>query len=386
MCTSPLLIKHPRLKSASFQRAVTDIQTSRKDGVDLCHAYSQTYIEDTMLVRCGDCYECRRARASEWRTRLLHENDVHSNCIFVTLTIAPEYYEEALKHPSTLLRKMFFKYRYHFRDEYTQTYAKVPKHWFITELGEEKGRLHFHGFIWDSKLFTPSDPVDLLHPRISKGKKTYINRLSTQLLRKIWPFGFADVAYEFSPKLISYATKYVLNAKKKTHDPRFKGRIYCSPGIGRDYALKHYTELRDALLSGTLPKIQAGRYRTSVPRYYTNIVLSEKERITLSDIYSALSITNPQARIFYVDGKEFRGVADYLEYINKIKRNSAVLLSDLAEYTRQSPYPRKPRVLSVNPEKVKVYKDVIIDAEHVFSIKEFDHLNTHRHIWHLSGT
>ena len=55
------------------------------------------YFTQRIMVPCGRCEECLRQQRNDWYVRLERETkyqkSLHRNSVFVTITIAPEYYE-----------------------------------------------------------------------------------------------------------------------------------------------------------------------------------------------------------------------------------------------------------------------------------------------------
>lgn len=353
MCTSPLLVRHPRLRSLTFQAAAAALAEAD------CKVSPKLYVKNTLpekvLVPCGHCPECVRARSAEWRTRLLHEFENSENAVFVTLTIAPKYYSGIQTPIKDYLRKMFFAYRNVFRSVAGKK-EPVPKHWFVTEFGEERGRLHLHGFIFNSKIYTPPNPKDLLSPRISKGKKVYYNHLSTELIRKIWPYGFADVAYSASLKTVSYATKYL--TKSSPAYPGYRAPVYTSPGIGKTFAMAHRSYIRNALASGVVPLVQAGRFKVQAPRYYRRLVLTEREAMELSDVLSRRRLYGIVPFVARCDGFEFTTLEEYLSYCKKKGGTTwAGLNLDKSVRIKND----APRIMEVNPVKYAIYTELMLN-------------------------
>ena len=66
-------------------------------------------------VPCGRCEECLRQQRNDWYVRLERETkyqkSLHRNSVFVTITIAPEYYDSALLNPSAFIRMWFERVR-----------------------------------------------------------------------------------------------------------------------------------------------------------------------------------------------------------------------------------------------------------------------------------
>lgn len=157
-----------------------------------------------IFVPCGKCLGCRKDRARQWRVRLLHEHmfGKHFNCICLTLTIDNDNYAKFSDKAGikACLRSFLDRLRY-----YTSS-RKLPKRFFVTELGEERDRLHFHGFMWD---------IDVSYDKI----------------RRCWSYGFIWIDKLKSVKQLSYATKYITKPSFKFHYPL----VFVSPGLGSDY-------------------------------------------------------------------------------------------------------------------------------------------------------
>lgn len=165
----------------------------------------QGYPEDyQILIDCGKCLGCLRDKARSWRVRLLHEHMYgnHDSCTCLTLTISPEYYEQfqTKETMASAMRAFIDRLR-----NYTPG-RRSPKRFFISELGEERGRLHFHGFIWDCNI-------------------------PERQLARIWRYGFICARPLRSAKQLSYATKYITKPAVGFHKPT----IFVSPGLGRSY-------------------------------------------------------------------------------------------------------------------------------------------------------
>ena len=108
------------------------------------------YFTQRIMVPCGRCEECLRQQRNDWYVRLERETKyqkfLHRNSVFITITIAPEYYDSALQDPSSFIRMWFERVRRYF--------GHSIKHAVFQEFGThpEQGnepRLHFHGVLWD---------------------------------------------------------------------------------------------------------------------------------------------------------------------------------------------------------------------------------------------
>lgn len=165
----------------------------------------EVYPDDyKIFVPCGRCLGCRKDRSRMWRVRLLHEHmyGKHKNCICLTLTIDNENYAKFSDQAGikSCVRSFLDRLRY-----YTPQ-RKLPKRFFVSELGEEGDRLHFHGFMWD---------IDVPY----------------EIIRKCWNYGFIWIDRLKSVRQLSYATKYITKPSFKFHYPI----VLVSPGLGSGY-------------------------------------------------------------------------------------------------------------------------------------------------------
>ena len=102
------------------------------------------------MVPCGRCEECLRQQRNDWYVRLERETkyhkSLHHNSVFVTITIAPKYYDSALLNPSSFIRMWFERIRRRFG--HSIKHAVFQEFGMHPEQGNEP-RLHFHGVLWD---------------------------------------------------------------------------------------------------------------------------------------------------------------------------------------------------------------------------------------------
>lgn len=248
MCLSPLVIKHPytSLVPPSSYSIPRDVSWS---SYAFDRASKISSVRPFMLVPCGRCHECRRARGSQWRLRLFHEyiTSLNKNNLFVTLTISPEYYDFYKDNPNLAVRR--------FSDYVRKTYGKGMRYFLVTEIGKE-GRLHFHGILFN---------VPFVYRFKTNSNEVYFKQ-TNQKLRKSWKIGNTWCGY-VDIRTIKYVTKYI--TKVDELHPDFFGRVYCSPGIGgkiltpaqiSDIRLNHKWNSRYTFHLEGKPRI--------IPRYY----------------------------------------------------------------------------------------------------------------------
>lgn len=278
-CLHPLWIEHPRLKKLKR------------------YGFENTFTEQSPIpIPCGKCHECLKRKASDWKLRLIHEWKYSSKSAwFVTLTIAPEFYTPDLNH-SALMRDFWESIRH--------ATGKSVRHWFVTELGEDHDRLHFHGIVFDCKL-------------------------TFNELRSYWRYGFSWLGY-CTDRTIFYIVKYILK-------PQFnhKPRIYCTRGIGKGYITPLTEKLHNRGENGVFYVVVNG-FRYTLPRYYRNKLFADD---WLQSQRELLADTIPK---MIVNGVEYKDIKHYTEarkrvYDDSIKRGTSLpLFTDINALIRSS--------------------------------------------------
>lgn len=206
-------------------------------------------------VGCGNCIECRKQKANEWRVRLIEELKVTKHAYFITLTFEPEQLDTLCKkyelHESNAIAGKAVRL---FLERIRKDYKKSIKHWLITELGQNSTeRIHMHGILF----------MDF--------------EINNKWLEKYWKYGKCDTGQWCNLQTINYIIKYVHKL-----DPIHKGfipQIFCSAGLGKNYITdltreKHKFAGKQTRDYYTLPN---GR-KIALPIYYRNKLYTEQER------------------------------------------------------------------------------------------------------------
>lgn len=188
---------------------------------------------------------------------------------FVTLTVAPEYYDDALHKSSTLIRQFLEAYRYQHKKRFGK--GKSLYHWIVSERGEKRGRLHFHGILFDSAL-----------PKY--------------IVEKCWKFGFVSFK-QLTLKRCGYVTKYITKGTSPgacqasiDHQPR----VWCSAGIGKCYVDRKDTRSEHVTTEGLVPFIMKSNFIYGMPRYYKEKIFTDEERQILKEQYYAELVQTPE--------------------------------------------------------------------------------------------
>lgn len=202
-------------------------------------------------VKCGECEECKKAEYREWRIRL--EKEIQNNPMpgkFVTLT----FNQEALNRYNTTGKEkddenaVTIAVR-HFLERWRKKTGRSPKHWLITERGEDYARIHLHGIIFTNQ--------------------------SENFIKETWGNGFVYIGDYCNLKTINYITKYVL--KKDRKHPNFKSKKYVSAGIGKDWLKMKTPHLYKGEKTQESIRLDNG-VAVQMPIYFRNKVYSEHER------------------------------------------------------------------------------------------------------------
>lgn len=208
-----------------------------------------------VAVGCGNCIECRKQKANGWRTRMLEElkhNPTKAN--FVTLTFSNDSLEELCKaikcKESNAVAGIAIR---RFLERWRKKYKKSIKHWLITELGH-KGteRIHIHGIIWTNE--------------------------DKETINNIWQYGHIDVGDYCDESSINYIVKYV--TKIDEDHKNFRGQIFCSAGIGREFINTYNAQQRKYKGYGKTNETYPLNNGTKIglPIYYRNKLYTEDER------------------------------------------------------------------------------------------------------------
>lgn len=231
-----------------------------KDGNDI---YDERVLY--ILAPCGNCEECRKAKAREWQVRLTEEIKTSEKAYFITLTFSPEELTKICKEKGIGECNAAAAYALrHMLERWRKTYKKSLKHWFITELGHEgTERIHMHGIIFTNE-------------KLEFGKKDDNNMCTWNY----WKYGHIYVGDYCTLRTINYIVKYI-NKIDKDHIG-YVSQVLCSPGIGRNWVDRQKEFNKN--LYGYRPKKTIQFYtlntgsRIKLPKYYANKFRNEEER------------------------------------------------------------------------------------------------------------
>lgn len=275
MCLYPVFIKNPKYKP----------NKKNKGRPPVCKDKRLLYIP----IKCGYCIECRKQKQREWRVRL--EEELRSNYgYFITLTISPEGIKDLEEktglnweeNPNEIASKGLRL----FLERVRKDTGKSMRHWCVTELGENKDRIHLHGIFFGQR--------------------------SAELIKKHWKYGFIFIGQYCNSRSVNYMTKYML--KVDTKHPEFKQIVLASPGIGNGY----FDRLDWQWQKQNYERLEVPTYtfrngtKMAMPKYYKDKLFTEEER-------NKMWINNLNRGILWIYGE-------------KVKANDWITIDNLRKY------------------------------------------------------
>lgn len=158
-------------------------------------ANSSCYVDRPVLVPCGKCIGCLRARAFNWSVRCTCESYYFKEKFFFTFT----YDKEHLPSDRNLCRahmQNFFKLlRYYFPD------SKI-RYFYCGEYGEKRHRPHYHAIIYGLPIYSSG----LKYFATDTSKRGNINYCCPRI-SKIWEKGRVTFC-DFTPATAAYVAQY----------------------------------------------------------------------------------------------------------------------------------------------------------------------------------
>lgn len=249
-----------------------------------------------ITIPCGKCPICRKTKANGWKFRLLQEvKYTNKDAYFLTLTFSDRYYKQFKDKPENAIRRFLERYRRRFKVSL--------RHWFVTELGCENGRLHFHGIVFFDRSHYYMNPSDFLGRVVNKqsgpGKYGSFQRSSKGTIKKfnrfwrsIWKYGntWVDIV---RPETVGYVVKYIM--KPSDYDPSFTPKVFVSPGLGKEYINN------SPKLVTPCTVIQYDGSTFKLPAYLSRKLINQDVR----KAYLRKNWLDPPSHIVYFLGKEY---------------------------------------------------------------------------------
>ena len=153
MCLYSKLVDNPKYKANKKNGGV--IPAVR----DIRHKY--------VPISCGQCIECCKRKARDWKVRLSIEIKHQPACSMVTLTFSPDSLYELMIEIQNIDKENGIIPRIgydmdnaictlavrKFYERWRKEHKKTLRHWLITELGHDNTEhVHLHGIVWSKDL------------------------------------------------------------------------------------------------------------------------------------------------------------------------------------------------------------------------------------------
>lgn len=223
-------------------------------------------------VGCGKCMECMRQKAREWQVRLHEElrTDDRRMKLFVTLSFSDKSLTELEKDVKPglsgyeLENKIATLAIRRFLERWRKTFKASLRHWFVTELGQNKTeRIHIHGIVFLAPARTlPSASM----------KRDFVANIE-----KHWKYGNVWIGDYVNERTINYIVKY-LHKSDPLHK-YYSPIVLCSKGIGSNYINRWdsknntYNEKKTNELYTTRTGI-----KLPLPKYYRNKLYTDEQK------------------------------------------------------------------------------------------------------------
>lgn len=294
-----------------------------KDGSKYRNHYNSEICDDVrklwVPIGCGECYECRRQKAQQWRVRLCEEIKVHKHAYFVTLTFSNEEFKKlAIETHATeddnatatvAVRRFLERWR--------KKHGVSLKHWFITELGHEgTERIHLHGIIFNEE------------------------EISNDKLFAFWKYGRCDTGQYCNVQTINYIVKYV--TKIDTDHKNYKAVILCSAGLGENFVHTIGAKNTYKYKPKNTPEFYTlnNGNKVALPIYYRNKLFTREERDKMwTDRLDKATLYINGIKIRKVDTEE--GAKKMYEVLEAQQEwNKSIGYGDTSKEWKKEPYNR----------------------------------------------
>lgn len=196
------------------------------------------FTDQPMKVPCGQCIGCRLERSRQWAIRCVHENQMHADSCFVTLT-----YDDDNLPPLGSLDKTHVQL---FMKRLRRSVGPV-RVFYCGEYGDTTGRPHYHALLFG---WRPDDPS------LFRSGDGEFPLYESPTLTERWGLGFAnfgEVNFETAAYTARYVTKKITGDAAEAHyqvidpetgeilgqrEPEFNG-MSRRPGIGLPWLAKY---------------------------------------------------------------------------------------------------------------------------------------------------
>ena len=209
-----------------------------------------------VMVPCGQCIGCKLEKSRQWAVRIMHEEQLHDESCFLTLT----YNDENLPANGSLVKEHFQKFMKRLRKAYDD---KSIRYFHCGEYGDQLQRPHYHACLFgidfpDKRLLS-----------LNRGNHLY----ESPRLTKIWGHGHCSIGtltFESAAYVARYVCKKITGpGAEEYYGDRIPPYVTMSrrPAIGREWLDKF---LNDVYI-GDQVITREGR-KCKPPKYYDKLL------------------------------------------------------------------------------------------------------------------
>lgn len=275
-----------------------------------------------LYVRCGKCDHCRKLSMDNWFTRLVHQRVSNPECMafFATMTFSDNFfksvshlknlYPDDIPLDNGLNDRMDYRELYRFvfqpfKKRLRATYGLKFDYFLCSELGEDKGRFHYHVIFliknphdYDSEAYRFARVFPYKHwvkakkrnsnikPRIQSDLEFYLQ----SVLEHEWSLERYGTLYEdatYNPENKSFSGssnpigwitafepqsvgmfKYICNYTNKCAKDGLTTYTRQTKGLGFDWAEQHIKDILDGASCVVGKKSDGSDYKLPIPRAY----------------------------------------------------------------------------------------------------------------------
>lgn len=206
-----------------------------------------------VMVPCGKCPNCLKARASAWSFRLMQEDKISSSSSFITLTYDTKFLPITRNGYATIRKRdlqLFFK-------RLRKNNSRKIRYYAVGEYGGKLKRPHYHIILFNADIRT---------------------------VCAAWGKGHVHYG-SVSGASVGYTLKYISKPYKnfRINDDREKPFSLMSKGLGASYLSERMVRWHKADLENRMYVNLEGGKKCTMPRYYKDRMYSEAERKKISD-------------------------------------------------------------------------------------------------------
>ena len=209
-----------------------------------------------VTVPCGQCIGCKLEKSRQWAVRIMHEEQLHEESCFLTLT----YSDDELPENGSLVKSHWQKFMKRLRKAYDD---KNIRYFHCGEYGDRLQRPHYHAALFGL------DPDDKELISRAGGNNLY----QSPRITKIWGHGFVSIGtltFESAAYIARYVTKKITGpGAAEFYGPRIPPYVTMSrrPAIGREWLDRF---LNDVYIGDQV--LTRDGIRCKPPKYYDKIL------------------------------------------------------------------------------------------------------------------